>query len=70
MEQIDGEYFRRFGLYPNLIYVELSHNDLSGELAWKLGGFHILASLKLSNNNITGEIYTIRAWRGHWSTTD
>ncbi|KAJ6973993.1 hypothetical protein NC653_030140 [Populus alba x Populus x berolinensis] len=45
--QLTGNISEDFGLYPNLNYMDLSHNDLYGELTWKWRGFHNLTSLKL-----------------------
>ncbi|THG05596.1 hypothetical protein TEA_011705 [Camellia sinensis var. sinensis] len=45
-----------FGIYPNLVYIDLSYNNFFGEVSQKWGKCDSLTSLKMSNNNISGEI--------------
>ncbi|KAJ9153752.1 hypothetical protein P3X46_027160 [Hevea brasiliensis] len=45
-----------FGVYPNLVYLDLSDNQLYGELPWKWEEFRNLLALKISNNEISGTI--------------
>ncbi|KAM3707011.1 hypothetical protein ACJW31_03G192600 [Castanea mollissima] len=43
-----------FDIYPNLNYIDLSSNNLYGELSSKWGQCHNLTNLKISNNKISG----------------
>jgi Leucine-rich repeat (LRR) protein len=45
-----------FGKHPNLHYMDLSDNELHGELSWKWEQFNNLTTFKISGNNISGEI--------------
>ncbi|XVE60481.1 hypothetical protein DITRI_Ditri05aG0132400 [Diplodiscus trichospermus] len=45
-----------FGTYPDLKYIDLSYNQLFGELSDRWGQCHNLTSLKISNNSISGRI--------------
>ncbi|XP_057992989.1 MDIS1-interacting receptor like kinase 2-like [Hevea brasiliensis] len=45
-----------FGVYPNLVSLDLSDNQLYGELPWKWEEFQNLSALKISNNEISGTI--------------
>uniref|UniRef100_M8BEM7 non-specific serine/threonine protein kinase n=1 Tax=Aegilops tauschii TaxID=37682 RepID=M8BEM7_AEGTA len=46
------------GVYPNLVYMDMSSNKLFGQLSYHWGGCHNLTMLRISNNNLTGEIPT------------
>uniref|UniRef100_A0A453GZU7 non-specific serine/threonine protein kinase n=1 Tax=Aegilops tauschii subsp. strangulata TaxID=200361 RepID=A0A453GZU7_AEGTS len=46
------------GVYPNLVYMDMSSNKLFGQLSHHWGGCHNLTMLRISNNNLTGEIPT------------
>ncbi|KAM3707736.1 hypothetical protein ACJW31_02G045900 [Castanea mollissima] len=45
-----------FDIYPNLNYIDLSSNNLYGELSSKWGQSHNLTNLKISNNKISSSI--------------
>ncbi|XP_072963729.1 uncharacterized protein [Typha angustifolia] len=53
--QLEGD-ISNFGAYPNLVYIDLSFNRLSGTLSHYWGQCHNLTSLKISNNKLNGEI--------------
>ncbi|XP_044377418.1 MDIS1-interacting receptor like kinase 2-like [Triticum aestivum] len=46
------------GVYPNLVYMDMSSNKLFGQLSYHWGGCHNLTMLRISNNNLIGEIPT------------
>ncbi|RHN45467.1 putative protein kinase RLK-Pelle-LRR-XI-1 family [Medicago truncatula] len=45
-----------FGVYPNLVYMQLSQNNFYGHLSSNWGKFHNLTTFNISNNNISGHI--------------
>jgi len=54
--QLSGNISEAFGKHPNLNYMDLSDNELHGELSLKWEQFNNLAAFKISGNNISGEI--------------
>ncbi|XP_048436574.1 MDIS1-interacting receptor like kinase 2-like [Pyrus x bretschneideri] len=45
-----------FGVYPNLEFVDLSHNNLDGEISDIWGQCPNLTTLRIAGNNLTGSI--------------
>ncbi|KAB2601842.1 LRR receptor-like serine/threonine-protein kinase [Pyrus ussuriensis x Pyrus communis] len=45
-----------FGVYPNLQFVDLSYNNLSGEISGIWGQCPNLTTLRIAGNNLTGSI--------------
>ncbi|KAM3361208.1 MDIS1-interacting receptor like kinase 2-like [Capsicum galapagoense] len=54
--QLSSNTSEAFGVYPSLVYMDLSHNKLYGELSSQWGLSHNLTSLKISKNNLSGVI--------------
>ena len=50
------ETFLKALAYPHLYYVDLSDNELHGELAWKWEQFNNLTMFRISGKKISGEI--------------
>ncbi|KAF8012110.1 hypothetical protein BT93_I0287 [Corymbia citriodora subsp. variegata] len=57
--QLTGNITEVFGIYPQLKFMDLSHNHLYGELSWKWERCRNLTTLSISNNNISGKIPSI-----------
>ncbi|XP_048548670.1 MDIS1-interacting receptor like kinase 2-like [Triticum urartu] len=53
--QIEGD-ISEMGVYPNLVYMDMTSNNLFGQLSYHWGECHNLTMLRISNNNLTGEI--------------
>ncbi|XP_072963378.1 uncharacterized protein [Typha angustifolia] len=53
--QLKGD-ISNFGVYPNLVYIDLSFNRLSGMLSHRWGECYNLTSLKISNNKLNGHV--------------
>ncbi|RWR96560.1 MDIS1-interacting receptor like kinase 2-like protein [Cinnamomum micranthum f. kanehirae] len=54
--QLSGNISKSLGVYPNLIYIDLSFNRFYGELSPNWGDCINLTSIKITNNNIGGRI--------------
>ncbi|KAJ9560450.1 hypothetical protein OSB04_005610 [Centaurea solstitialis] len=54
--QLTGNIFEDFGIYPKLDYMDLSYNKFYGEVSSNWGLCSNLTSLKMSNNNLSGKI--------------
>ncbi|XP_058094898.1 MDIS1-interacting receptor like kinase 2-like [Magnolia sinica] len=54
--QLTGNIYQVFGVYPSLEFIDLSYNRFHGELSPNWGECRNLTLLKISNNNITGTI--------------
>ena len=54
--QLRGNLSEDFGIYPKLMYIDLSYNHFYGELSQKWGQCQSLQSLKISDNRISGVI--------------
>jgi hypothetical protein len=54
--QLSENISEAFGIYPHLNYIDLSDNELYGELSWKWQQFRSLTALIISGNRISGEI--------------
>lgn len=64
--QIPGE----FGNLVNLIWFDLSDNQLSGALPFQLGQLVNLSEVNLSNNLLAGPVPAeLTAWRNLWAVT-
>ncbi|KAL7225785.1 hypothetical protein ACSBR1_021028 [Camellia fascicularis] len=50
--QLSGNISEDFGIYPNLVYIDLSHNNFHGEI----GELQILETLNLSQNELSGSL--------------
>ncbi|KAI4964098.1 hypothetical protein ZWY2020_008392 [Hordeum vulgare] len=53
--QIEAD-ISEMGVYPNLVYIDMSSNNLFGQLSYQWGRCHNLTMLRISNNNLTGKI--------------
>ncbi|KAI4968966.1 hypothetical protein ZWY2020_046296 [Hordeum vulgare] len=53
--QIEGD-ISELGVYPNLLYMDMSSNKLSGQLSYHWGECPNLTKLGISNNNLMGKI--------------
>jgi tRNA A-37 threonylcarbamoyl transferase component Bud32 len=56
MNQFSGDLSIALGIYPNLNYIDLSHNNFSGTISSNWGQCKTLTSLKISNNKIGGRL--------------
>ena len=54
--QLTGNLSEDLGIYPNLMYIDLSYNNFYGELSQKWGQCQILENLRISNDKIFGVI--------------
>ncbi|CAM0908269.1 unnamed protein product [Alopecurus aequalis] len=55
--QIEGD-ISEWGFYPNLVFMDMSSNNLFGQLSYRWGECRNLTMLKISNNNLFGKIPT------------
>lgn len=53
--KLEGD-ISKMGIYPNLVYIDISSNKLSGRFSHRWGECYKLTMLRASNNNISGAI--------------